>query len=45
MKAGQKIVIIELSTVARENCELEVRVPEIRYACHLDCWDGIEVDY
>jgi hypothetical protein len=19
--------------------------PEIRYACHLDCWDGVEVDY
>jgi hypothetical protein len=45
MKAGQKIVIMELSTVARENCELEVRVPEIRYACYLDCRDGADVDY
>jgi hypothetical protein len=45
MKVGQDIVIIGLSTVARENCDLEVREPEIRYACHLDCWDGVEVDY
>jgi len=37
MKAGQKIVIISLSTVAPESCELEVPEPEIRYACHLDC--------
>jgi hypothetical protein len=45
MKVGQKIVVIGLSTVAREGCDLEVTEPEIRYACHLDCWDGIEVDY
>jgi hypothetical protein len=45
MKVGQDIVIIGLSTVARESCELEVLEPEIRYACHLDCWDGVEVDY
>ena len=45
MKIGQDIVIIGLSTVARESCELGVPEPEIRYACHLDCWDGVEVDY
>jgi hypothetical protein len=45
MKAGQNIVIIGLSTVAREGRDLEVPEPEIRYACHLDCWDGVEVDY
>jgi len=45
MKKGQNIVIIGLSTVANTNSELEVPDPEIRYACHLDCWDGIEVDY
>ena len=45
MKVGQDIVIIGLSTVATENCDLEVPEPEIRYACHLDCWDGVEVDY
>lgn len=44
MKAGQNIVIIGLSTVANTNNELEVPEPEIRYACHLDCWDGVEVD-
>ncbi len=45
MKTGQNIVIIGLSTVANKNNELEVPEPEIRYACHLDCWDGVEVDY
>ena len=45
MKAGQNIVTVGLSAVARENCYLEVPEPEIRYACHLDCWDGVEVDY
>jgi len=40
MKTGQNIVIIGLSTVANTNSELEVPDPEIRYACHLDCWDG-----
>ena len=45
MKKGQSIVIIGLSTVAKDNSELEVPDPEIRYACHLDCWDGVEVDY
>ncbi len=45
MKAGQNIVIIGLSTVARETDVLETPEPEIRYACHLDCWHGVEVDY
>ena len=45
MKTGQKIVIIGLSTVAKETDVLEMPDPEIRYACHLDCWDGVEVDY
>jgi hypothetical protein len=45
MKVGQNIVTIGLSTVARESYELDVTEPEIRYACHLDCWDGVEVDY
>lgn len=45
MKTGQNIVTIGLSTVANTNSELGVPDPEIRYACHLDCWDGVEVDY
>ena len=45
MKTGQNIVIIGLGTVANTNSELEVPDPEIRYACHLNCWDGVEVDY
>ena len=45
MKMGQKIVTIGLSDVDKMNSELEVSEPEIRYACHLDCWDGVEMDY
>ncbi len=45
MKTGQSIVIIGLSTIAKETDVLEMPDPEIRYACHLDCWDGVEVDY
>lgn len=45
MIVGQSIVIIGLGTVARESCALEVQEPEVRYACHLNCWDGVEVDY
>ena len=45
MKKGQKIVTIGLSAVTETNRELETPEPEIRYACHLDCWDGVEVDY
>jgi hypothetical protein len=42
MKTGQKIVVIGLSTVVKETDVLEMPEPEIRYACHLDCWDGVE---
>ncbi len=45
MKTGQQIVTIGLSTVAKENSEIEAPEPEIRYACHLDCWDEVEVNY
>jgi len=45
MKTGQEIVIIGLSTIAKETDVLEMPEPEIRYACHLDCLDGVEVDY
>jgi len=45
MKEGQTIVTIGLSAVTKTNGELETPEPEIRYACHLDCWDGVEVDY
>ena len=45
MKTEQNIVIIGLSTVANTNNELEVPDTEVRYACHLGCWDGVEVDY
>jgi hypothetical protein len=45
MEKGQKIATIGLSTVTNSSSEIETPEPEIRYACHIDCWDGVEVDY
>jgi hypothetical protein len=42
MKKGQDIVVIGRSTVINKNSELEAQEPEIRYACHLNCWDETE---
>jgi hypothetical protein len=45
MKKDQKIVTIGLGTVTEANTEIEVPEPEIRYACHFDCWYGVEELY
>jgi hypothetical protein len=45
MRTGQKVVIIGLSTVAKETNVLEMPEPEIRCAYHFDCWDEAEGDY
>jgi hypothetical protein len=45
MEKGQQIVTIALSKVANSDSEVITPEPEIRYACHLACWDGVEVDY
>ena len=42
MKVGQDIVVIGLSAVARENCDLGVPEPEVTYGGRLGCWDGAD---
>jgi len=42
MENGQQIVTIGLSRVVSSESEVITTEPEIRYACHLDCWDGVE---
>jgi len=42
---GQQIVSIGLSKVTKSGQEVVTPEPEIRYACHLKCWEGVEVDY
>jgi hypothetical protein len=42
LEKGQNIITIGSSTVDSSNDKLEISAPEIRYACHLECWDGVE---
>lgn len=45
MRREQQIITIGLSKVVSSNSEVITPEPEIRYACHLKCWGGMEVDY
>lgn len=45
MNQGQQIVVVGQSMVGGSNDELIVPDPEIRYACHLECWDEVELGY
>ena len=42
MNKGQKILIIAEGSIAEACCELDFQGCSVRYACHLDCWDGVE---
>ena len=42
MKQGQNIITITEGTIASSNDELDFQGSGVRYACHLDCWDGVE---
>jgi len=42
MKEGQPILVISEGDVTPSNEDLEFCGTTVRYACHLDCWDGIE---
>jgi hypothetical protein len=42
MKQGQPIIAIAEGDITESGDELTFRGSCVRYACHLDCWDGIE---
>ena len=42
MQKGQRILIITEGDVAKSTDVLGFRGSDVRYACHLDCWDGVE---
>ena len=42
MKRGQPILVIAEGNIAESNAELSFQGSCVRYACHLDCWDGVE---
>ncbi len=42
MKEGQPILVIAEGSISESNDELSFEGSCVRYACHLDCWDGVE---
>ena len=42
MKEKQNILIVAEGVVKEAEPELDFQGSGIRYACHLDCWDGVE---
>jgi len=42
MKQGENIVVVAKGVVTKSGEELDFQGSCVRYACHLDCWDGIE---
>ena len=42
MEKGQNILIIAEGGIKRLEEELDFQGSSVRYACHLDCWDGVE---
>ena len=42
MKKGQQIIIVAGGDITDTNSRLNFESTGIRYACHLNCWDGVE---
>ena len=45
MNKGQNILVVAEGVIKNSGDELDFEGSCVRYACHLDCWDGVEVDY
>lgn len=41
MEKDQKIIVIEEGVITRSEDDLDFEGSSVRYACHLDCWDGV----
>ena len=44
MAQGQNVIIVTKGLIAKAADELDFEGACVRYACHFDCWDGIEED-
>ena len=42
MKKGQPVLIVAEGNIAESDDKLTFNGSCVRYACHLNCWDGIE---
>ena len=41
MKKGQNVLVLAEGTITKSGDELDFQGACVRYACHLDCWDGV----
>jgi len=44
MKKAQNIIVVAEGVISELDDELDFHGSCVRYACHIDCWDGIEED-
>lgn len=44
MEKGQNVLIVAEGMIIESGDELDFQGSSVRYACHLDCWDGVEED-
>ena len=42
MKKDQSIIVIAEGLITRSEDDLDFECASVRYACHVDCWDGVE---
>jgi ribosomal protein S26 len=42
MEKGQNVLVVAEGKIINSNNEIDFEGSCVRYACHLDCWDGIE---
>ena len=41
MKKGQNVLAVTEGVIRESGDELDFQGSSVRYACHLDCWDGV----
>ena len=44
IKKGEKTIVISEGIIKNSNSELYYQGSDVRFACHLGCWDGVEAD-
>ena len=42
MEKGQNVLVVAEGEITKSGKELDFQGSCVRYACHLDCWDGVE---
>ncbi len=42
MEKGQNVLVVAEGMIVNSDDELDFQGSCVRYACHLDCWGGVE---